>query len=803
MKRISLALVLLGILFAGTAGAQAGADLLNAKGCLGCHGVAEKKMGPALKDAFGKYRGAEARLAAALKAGKGHPMPVDVSDADVKAMMAHVLGAAETKPAAAAKAAPNLLESKGCLGCHGVDEKKMGPALKDAFAKYRGAEAKLAAALKAGKGHPVPVDVSEADVRAIAAQLGAKPATKPAPAAAAATVSLDNATCLGCHANAGFEAPGRDGAPRSLHVQKERFEHSVHGKRQCVDCHADITEVPHQPVARRQVSCITCHDDLWKAAQREGKTKENARLGIVVEQIDRYMKSVHARPNRDDQSRTNATCYNCHSPHYVYPVGTQQHTEWRLNIPNTCGTCHWLQRQAYATSVHGKEVLEKKNPAAAVCSDCHSPHDIDRPAQDTMKVAITKNCGGCHEKSYETYRQTYHGQVHSLGYAYTAKCYDCHGSHAVQRVSDPNSSVHANNRLTTCRTCHENATAGFVTFQPHASTANRERYPAMWATANFMLLLIVGVFLFFWTHCALWFYREYRDRKEGKHHQRVLTAELPAHLQGKHFQRFRPVWRVAHLLFALSLMTLSVTGMAAFYAETAWAGALVRALGGPQSAAIIHRIAGVLILTIFLAQLIHFVVRLAPQWRTFNWFGHTSLVPGIQDAKDMIAMFKWFFGLGPRPVFGRWTYWERFDYWAPFWGLAIVGGSGLMLWFKEATAALLPGWVFNVATLAHGEEAFLAIVFLFTVHFFNNHFRPDKLPPPDIVMFTGTQSLEEFAREHTLEYQELLRNGELEKRLVDVPSRAMTVGSRILGIVLLGFGLTILTLVLIGFFGSL
>jgi cytochrome c551/c552 len=263
MKRISLALVLLGTLFAGTAAAQAGADLLNAKGCLGCHGVAEKKMGPALKDAFGKYRGAEAKLAAALKAGKGHPMPVDVSDADMKAMMAHVLGAAEKKPAAAAaaKPAPNLLESKGCLGCHGVDEKKMGPALKDAFAKYRGAEAKLAAALKAGKGHPMPVDVSEADVRAIAAQLGAKPAAKPAataPAGAAAPAAasapaLDNASCLGCHANAGFSATGADGKPRSLHVEKERFEHSVHGKRQCVDCHGDITEVPHQPVARRQV----------------------------------------------------------------------------------------------------------------------------------------------------------------------------------------------------------------------------------------------------------------------------------------------------------------------------------------------------------------------------------------------------------------------------------------------------------------------------------------------------------------------------------------------------------------------
>jgi cytochrome b subunit of formate dehydrogenase len=178
-----------------------------------------------------------------------------------------------------------------------------------------------------------------------------------------------------------------------------------------------------------------------------------------------------------------------------------------------------------------------------------------------------------------------------------------------------------------------------------------------------------------------------------------------------------------------------------------------------------------------------------------------SLVPRWQDLWDMIAMFKWFFGKGPRPVFDRWTYWEKFDYWAVFWGMAIIGGSGMMLAFPNVTAAVLPGWVFNVATVVHGEEAFLAAVFLFTVHFFNNHLRPDKLPPPDIVMFTGAVSLEEFSREHTLEYERLLKSGELKKYLVDAPSRPMTLGSRILGIALIAFGLILLALVLIGFSG--
>jgi cytochrome c551/c552/cytochrome b subunit of formate dehydrogenase len=804
--------------FAHAQNAQA---LLESKGCLGCHAVDKRVVGPSFQDVAAKYRGdggAAAKLTAALKQGQGHPMKVDASDAEMKTLVQFVLAQGGAAKPAAKAAAPQpagaplaLYDSNGCFGCHAFDKRVAGPAFNEIAAKFRGdkgAEAALFGMLREGKGHPVKVEAAEGDLRAMirgilgarsAKPAAAQPSAPPPPAAA----QLDKSVCLGCHGQPGFAATNADGTPRPLHVMGDRFGGSVHGKRECVECHQDITEIPHQAGVQRKVSCINCHDDLWKQAQREGTTKEHARLGVVVEQIDNYMKSVHARPSREDQSRTNATCYNCHDAHYVYPLGSQERADWRLNIPNTCGKCHYLERSAYATSVHGQEVLQKKNPAAAICSDCHTTHQIASTEQDDVKVAITKNCGGCHQQSYESYRRTYHGQVHTLGYGYTAKCYDCHGSHAVQRVADATSSVHPSQRLTTCRTCHANATEGFVTFEPHATTHDRSRYPYMWWTAKFMMALIIGVFLFFWTHCLLWFYREYKDRKEGKSVPHVSTAQLPAYARGKHFQRFKPVWRIAHLLFALCTMTLAITGMAAFYAETLWAQALVRALGGPNVAALIHRIAGVLIMTIFFAQIVHFAVTLGPRWRTFDWFGHTSLVPGPQDIRDAMAMFRWFFGRGPRPVFGRWTYWERFDYWAPFWGLAIVGGSGALLWAKNFTASVFPGWIFNVGTLAHGEEAFLAICFLFTVHFFNNHFRPDKMPPPDIVMFTGSVPLEEFAREHALEYQELVRTGQLEKHLVHPPSHAMTVGSRVLGIVLLTVGLTILALVLSGFVQSL
>jgi len=703
---------------------------------------------------------------------------------------------------ARAQSGAALLEANGCLGCHDMTAAKVGPAFKDVAAKYQSdakALSTLSARLRKGEGHPVKVGASAADVKAmLQVVLKAKaPAAEKAAAKAEEAVPLDNDTCFGCHGNEGFEMPGPDGKPRSLHVIRENFEKSVHGKRRCVECHRDITEIPHQKTAPLKVSCVECHEALWKAQQGKPAAEQDPRLDVVVDMIQRYMKSVHARPRRDDQSRTNATCYNCHEAHYVYPKDSQARLEWRLSIPDRCGQCHAKERADYATSVHGKEVLENKNLYAAVCSDCHSQHDIDRPESDPIRVAITRNCGNCHVESLRTYTQTYHGQVNTLGYAHTAKCFDCHGNHTIQRVSDPASSVYPANRLGTCRKCHAGATKGFLTFEPHATTHDFARYPYVWIAYRFMVALLVGVFLFFWTHTALWFYREYRDRKEGKTRPHV-KLDPSMNLQGRQFQRFGPVWRLAHLLFAISVMTLVLTGMTVFFADTAWAKLVAAVFGGAKTAAIVHRTAATVMLGIFAIHLVYLVGRIGRHPLSFRWFGPTSLVPNWQDLKDITAMFSWFFGQSPRPVFDRWTYWEKFDYWAVFWGMAIIGGSGMMLAFPEATASVLPGWMFNVATIVHGEEAVLAAVFLFTVHFFNNHFRPDKFPL-DIVMFTGAVSLEEFSREHTLEYQRLQASGELQKHLVEAPSRAMTLGSRILGFTLISFGLLLLVLVIVGF----
>ena len=113
-------------------------------------------------------------------------------------------------------------------------------------------------------------------------------------------------------------------------------------------------------------------------------------------------------------------------------------------------------------------------------------------------------------------------------------------------------------------------------------------------------------------------------------------------------------------------------------------------------------------------------------------------------------------------------------------------------------ASFLPGWTFNVATIVHGEEAFLAAMFLFSVHFFNSHFRPEKFPL-DVVMFTGSMTLEEFKEERKVEYDRLIAEDKLDQYLVGAPSDKMNKYSRILGFSLIAVGLIELVLVLMGF----
>ncbi|MGE5242699.1 MAG: formate dehydrogenase subunit gamma [Betaproteobacteria bacterium] len=261
------------------------------------------------------------------------------------------------------------------------------------------------------------------------------------------------------------------------------------------------------------------------------------------------------------------------------------------------------------------------------------------------------------------------------------------------------------------------------------------------------------------------------------------------------YRRFDAVDRTLHIGLMASFLGLALTGLPLFFSTSDWASRIAHALGGFHAAGLIHRAAATLLITVFLIHLGRVLKRLAGGDLGILW-GPASMVPQPRDIVELYQHVQWFLGLGPRPRFGRYTYWEKFDYWAVFWGMGIIGASGLMLWFPTVFARVVPGWMFNVAMLVHGEEALLAVVFIFTVHFFNTHMRPEKFPM-DRVIFTGRLTERELREERPDEYELLRRSGGLDSAAVGPAAGWLLPFGRVVAVVALTTGFTIVFLIVL------
>jgi len=236
----------------------------------------------------------------------------------------------------------------------------------------------------------------------------------------------------------------------------------------------------------------------------------------------------------------------------------------------------------------------------------------------------------------------------------------------------------------------------------------------------------------------------------------------------KYIIRFSRLNRALHVFMILSFITLSLTGMSLKFSYTGWAKVLSRFFGGFESAGFLHRFAAVVMIIVFIIHIVDIVRLRKKEFKSWKdlLLSSNSMMFNKKDMQDILGSLKWFIGVGPRPEYGRWTYWEKFDYFAVFWGMSVIGSTGLILWFPEFFTNFFPGWFLNVATIIHSDEALLATGFIFTVHFFNTHLRPEKFPM-DIVIFSGRVPLKEFKLDRPAGYKEMVANGELEKYLVE------------------------------------
>ncbi len=265
-----------------------------------------------------------------------------------------------------------------------------------------------------------------------------------------------------------------------------------------------------------------------------------------------------------------------------------------------------------------------------------------------------------------------------------------------------------------------------------------------------------------------------------------------------YYQRFDGYSRFLHLLVIISFLSLAVTGMTIKFSGVGAFQTLSRWLGGYEVTGFVHRVAAVITFLYFFLHVYYVQRRMRRAKMKFSELlkGENTLLPQKHDVTEFVQTVKWFLGLGPRPDYGRWTYWEKFDYLAVFWGVLVIGLSGLVLWFPETFTAMgIPGWMVNVATIIHSDEALLATGFIFTVHFFNTHFRPDRFPM-DPVIFTGSVEVEELKEDRPRLYEALVKSGELEKGLVEAPHPLLEKWARAFGMTALTIGLITVVMII-------
>jgi cytochrome b subunit of formate dehydrogenase len=590
------------------------------------------------------------------------------------------------------------------------------------------------------------------------------------PTGAAAQSQGIGRSCQSCHSDPGFGSG---------------FALSVHGNNSCTSCHTGIDNLSRHLSGESKptpVRCASCHRETAAA----------------------YHTDVHAVVQ-------NMTCADCHQK--IHTLQRSAKPE-KIAVAELCIGCH--APADYVLLGHGKAVLAG-NPDSATCSDCHSLHNIpyygaasekDRAAR---REAYTRKCQACHSdegiaarnnmttEAAKSYDQTYHGKVMQAGFPErVAGCPDCHKGHNILPKSDPQSSLYPENLYASCKACHTVMHKRIVSIEAHPGPAKVKTNRVLSWTNILMITLLTGVFVFFWLHTVLWWRKSYLDacmRRKAGFEAPHLAPECS---EDKQIQRFSVTDRVMHVLLILSFFTLVLTGFPIKYSGTAWAKVLVNFWGNPHLAGTFHRIAASVLCALFLFTLWRSINFLFPERRFRGWLkrllGPDSLFPNLTDLRNVREMFLWFFNRGPMPIFDRWTYWEKFDFLAVFWGMTAIGLSGLMLWMPGLFSYIMPGWMINVASIVHSEEAFLAAVFIFTVHFFNTHIVPNKFPlEPNI--FTGRYRVDTMREERPLEYERMLAEGKLESLKREGPGLWVQLFASVFGLASLVLGLFLLGLI--------
>ena len=560
---------------------------------------------------------------------------------------------------------------------------------------------------------------------------------------------LSNEACLQCH-----------------DVNQKKFNDSAHGSLNCIDCHTDIKANPHQDHVA-PVDCAVCHD-------KEAKS---------------WLNSDHARGMVKISSLT-SSCAQCHGPaHEIVAVDDPNSPVNRKNIPTTCAACHQKQQstlgffltkegKTYLGSVHGLSFKQGTDTKAAVCSDCHGAHDINKASNRLSKLYwanIPQTCGQCHQKEYKEYTRGIHGQALAAGSRDTPVCTDCHGEHDIDAVKRVFSRVSSKNIPQTCGQCHaaERINAkyslttnvfgsymqsyhGLALEQGTVTAANcaschgaheilpssdprsminpknlentcGQCHPGMSAgvakgsihgsfkVGNNPANDLVRNFYIFLIFFVSGILLLHNVLDFSKKAMVYYRHSLE---KGKIVMGLNERWQ--HFILAVTFIILSYTGFCLMFPQTWWSFMFY---GHGDWLRWGHRGTGIVFSALALYHIYYLLFTAKGRWQL------AALSVKKRDIMRFFQAFQYYFGRrNNKPSTGVYSYVQKLEYWALLWGSLVMVLTGALMFSEVWFLNLFPKWLYDIVRTVHAYEAILACVTIIIWHGYFVIFDPDVYP---------------------------------------------------------------------------
>ncbi len=571
--------------------------------------------------------------------------------------------------------------------------------------------------------------------------------------------AISNGDCAMCHNGDDASIPA---------VTEASLSQSSHAGLSCMDCHADIAEIPHAEKLAR-VQCGTCHSSESETYTQHGRgivgTTEDlpecqdchgshnilpssdnhsqvhptnlsqtcavchANLDLAKKHdiklkraVAVYEASVHGRAAMGG-IYTAATCTDCHSTegtaHRILGPGDATSSINHFNIPKTCGKCHRGIEQDYEEGIHG-QLAARGETDTPVCTTCHGEHGIlatDDPRSNVSPTLVAEaTCAPCHESAQlnekygipagrlASFVDSYHGLKSRSGDPTVANCASCHGAHRILPSANPQSSIYPANLQKTCGHCHPNISTQLAQTQIHSANAGLQ---TGWSRffAVVYTILIIAVIGGMLVYVLIDLRARYREMLARPQIRRMDTNAI-----------------LQHSVLTAAFIVLVVTGFALRYSEAWIFNHIFGWDGGFRVRGIIHRSAAVLLV---LGSLWHLLYLRTHNGRKFG----RGMLPSLEDAKQLLHMVQ--FNLGRRkdhPHFDRFTYVEKAEYWALIWGTVVMAITGFFLWFDNLAVSIFHKGFLDVMLVIHFYEAWLATLAIALWHFYFTVFRPGAYP---------------------------------------------------------------------------